>query len=224
MAGGLVPPATKWGVTEPIRKPLNAKTTADAVAQLSGAPHHKNGGILLQSKDELITLNLRWHPTRVSRWLIEFQGDQWCSTEGQATLIAFTRAIASAYPCIAGGLAPYDDWMAKHWETIVLPNGVESMYKRGYDFEGAITGLYWLTVLGPEAVAHIGRERLLALPIDGHEDLGAGGMLLRMRPDALQPALADRLSQDRALAQALDDDAIFDIERQDRTLRPIPLQ
>jgi hypothetical protein len=207
---------------EPIRKALTAKSEADAIAMLCGSPTRKLGSVMLRSKDNTFSADIKWNSNKPLRWLLELTGDHFGSSEGWQDMISFFAKLCTQFPSIAGGAAPYDDWKAKHWRDIVSPGGAEGIEKVGFDFKGALTGTYWLTVLGPEAVAHFGKASLQALPIHQYIDLGAGGALLVLRPDPLAPALDARLAHDRAIAAALGQDYFFDIAAADRELKLLP--
>ncbi len=207
---------------EPIGKALNAKTQPNAVALLSGAPVHKLGSVMLRSKDDRFLADIKWHSTKPLKWLLEFKGDALGEQAGWQALIAFAEEISKEFPAIAGGCAHYEDWKAKHWRDVVSAGGAAGVQKVGFDFRGPLTGVYWLTILGADAVAHFGKAKLQALPVHACMDLGAGGVMLVMRPDPLAPALAERLTQDRAVAAALGSEYFFDITNAERELKVIP--
>ncbi len=207
---------------EPIRKALTAKSETDAIAMLCGSPTRKLGSVMLRSKDSSFSADIKWNSSKPLRWLLELSGDHFGTEEGWQDLIGFFAQLCAQFPGIAGGVAPYEDWKAKHWRDILSPGGVEGIQKVGFDFKGPLTGIYWLTVLGPEAVAHFGKASLQALPIHQFIDLGAGGALLVLRPDPHAPALDVRLAQDRAIAAALGQDYFFDIAAADRELKLVP--
>ncbi|HEX2898877.1 MAG TPA: hypothetical protein VHS96_04060, partial [Bacteroidia bacterium] len=97
---------------EPVRKVLNAKTLPAAVAMLSGAPKYKLGSMMLRSKDSAFLADLKWHSTKTAKWLIEFSGAAYADPAGWQSLIDFCSRLCRAFPALAGGCAPYEDWNA----------------------------------------------------------------------------------------------------------------
>lgn len=219
--GSLVVPAF-YNAVEPVKKVLNAKSMPEAQAMLAGLPKRTGGHVMLRSKEPSSIAWLKWNAQRPMTWHFYIDGGHMQSPAGGAALIGFFQALCSRFPGLVGGGAPQADWQAKHWRTVVSPGGAQGVQKKGLDFRGFITGVYWLTVLGPEAVAHLGKARLQALPVHACLDLGAGGLLLVLRPDPLASALEARLAHDREIASLIGADYIFDIADPDRELQKVP--
>ena len=211
-----------FGAVEPVKKKLDAKTMADARAMLAGMPKRNAGSVMLRSKDDSWLSWIKWNATRTMTWQFYLDDSLLQTAAGLQQLQDFFAKLCAQFPAIAGGGAPYEDWKAKHWRDVLSPGGVPGVQKVGFDYRGPLTGVYWLTILGADAVAHFGKAMLQALPIHACVDLGAGGVMLVMRPDPLAPALAERLAQDRAIAAALGSEYFFDITDADRELKVIP--
>lgn len=211
-----------FGAVEPVKKVLDASSKPEALAMLAGGERRNAGNIMLRNKDSNCLSWIRWHSTRTCTWQFFLDPSLLQTPKGLADTLTFFTKLCSRFPGLVGGGAPYEDWQAKHWRKVVSAGGAQGMQKIGFDYRGPITGIYWLTVLGTQAVAHFGTDRLQALPVYKCIDLGEGGLLLVLRPDPFASALDARLAQDRAIAAAIGSDYIFDIADADRQLKLVP--
>lgn len=211
-----------FGAVEPVNKVLDGDSWAEATALLAGGSKRNAGNIMLRTADTGCLSWIRWHSSRATTWQFFIDQSLLRTENGLGELKGFFAKLCERFPAIAGGGAPYEDWQAKHWRKVVSPGGAEGIQKIGFDFRGGLTGVYWLTVLGQEAVMHFGKEKLLALPVHECIDLGAGGVMLVLRPAPFAPALAARLAQDREIAGILGRDYFFDIAEAEREVKMMP--
>jgi hypothetical protein len=220
LAEAPVPPQT-FGSSEPAREKLVRDSWPEAARMLCSTPQRSGGTIFFQSKKPRSTIMIQWSSGSVSEWYWELDDAVLARAGGAAAVADFMGRLFREFPAVFAGVSPEEEWHAKHWLVEKLEYG--RMEQRvGFDLQGCLPGVYWMTVFGKELVEHFGAARLRATPVAQAMDLGAGGMALVLETGpaaAKQRALA---AEEDRLREAIGDEYFFDITRRDRRCTPVP--
>jgi hypothetical protein len=207
----------RFDVKEPVRRPIDWDDLREPAQLLAGSPECDAGAILLKGARYRFLAVIAWNQDGVVPWDFYLSCKFFRTKDSVEKFIQFVVAISKRFPVIYGWAAPQDDWKAKHW---LIEGTSES--KLGTTLEEGLPGMYWITIFGPQLVEHFGRARLEGLPVSRIIDLGAAGLLVQVREMPSEPELAERLREDRKIAEALGGEYFFDITRPRAVTSPIP--
>lgn len=134
-------------------------------------------------------------------------------------------SLCNLLPALYGfgcSIAEYD---AKHRIVTSLPGGGRVTEWAGVataEFGQYLSGIYWLTIFGPELVRAFGKDRLMALPDVTAFSLDSEQIALRLNEPAQPMDMARRLAAERNLAEQIGGQYFFDSSQPDRRLKSIP--
>jgi hypothetical protein len=117
---------------------------------------------------------------------------------------------------------PVAEYSAKHTVVEQVPGGTATGETGGShdDFFRYLPGLYWLTLFGPELVAHFG-AKLDNLPESSVVELD-GSRAVLLNGSVIPENMEDRLRLQARWASHLGADHFFDRERPKDDLKPVP--
>jgi hypothetical protein len=214
LASGPFPP-THFDVAEPVRRKLDPARRSQAARILSGVPEHTGGSLFLKSKHPPSTFIYRWAPGIIAEWYGEMDDGVIAHKGGRKELIHFITSLFCEFPCVFAGVAPAEDWKAKHW--IVEEDGNGKLIKKtGLDLERSIPGVYWMSIFGAELVAHFGRGTLSSVPDCEVIDLGDAGVALVLTIDPDRERQTQRAAREERIIRALGLEYFFDISKPNR--------
>lgn len=180
----------------------------------------KAGSLYL--KNSFYEATFGWQRKFPARWDIKLY-DAFFEESGRLLmLVDFVTSLCRRFPVLFGGVAPEEDWEAKHWLTETGDNGGQIKRCYGAYMVRSLPGIYWLTIFGTQLVSHFGHETIKGLEmIHSCIDLGTNGLEIMMRENPTEDTLVRRMEHDYQVVEALGKEYFFDIEDLSMPCRPI---
>lgn len=211
----------RFDAHEPVRKAYAPDALDEPISLLCGHPQYLYGEILLRGAKGHYLAWFKWSQASVSRWHIYLSQRFFDRPKAVEELTEFVAGLCSKFPPLYGGVAPKEDWDAKHVLVTRVPGG-ETHEKVGLDISECLPGIYWGTVFGAPVVGRLGLKEMAGrLPVARSIDLGEGGLLLVLRESPFTPELPERLRHDREVAHLIGGQYFFDKDDPDKVCAPV---
>jgi hypothetical protein len=207
---------------EPVRRIYDPNDLTAPSKLLAGSSEFRSGSIFLKGQKHKLLYWFKWSESSISSWHIWLDDKFFERPERTDEFLNLMVRLCESFPIIYGGVAPQEDWEAKHWFTTDLPGGGTSSAKVGLSLEGCLPGVYWITLFGANLVSYFGHSKIKDLPTYRTIDTGSGGTLLMLRENPLSPALSQRLLHDSQVMDLLGRQYFFLIDDRKDTCQPIP--
>ena len=211
----------KYGVHEPLKHVFKSGKNKEAIEMLSGYGG-RFGDILLKGKRHKFLCWIRWcEGGRIMEWIFWFDDIILEKDDLQKHFLQFIADTSHYFNIIFGGIAVEEEWKTKHWKITKHKDGGETMTKKGLDWEGYLTGMYWTTIFG---------ERLFKKFINSNLDIVPYIIintnqvnLLMINKNPFNHKSKERLKTDKELMKYLGEKYFFDIKKLNKKLATVKL-
>jgi hypothetical protein len=206
----------QYGIGEPVRN--RYKGNRQDVIKLLLGPNNESGTVFLKGTTDALSV-ITWIKQRRAKWEFYLEDTYLSASAHVSEFTNFITKVCREFEIEYGWAAPEEDWRAKHWRSDYDEKGHRiGRTKVGADLDSGLPGIYWLTAFGSSLAKKLGNDSFSALPVYEVLDFGDGGKAILLRESPYEPSVAERLKQDRTVAQELGAEYFFDIEHPDKRL------
>lgn len=211
----------RYDMSEPVRRPYNAKDLSEPSRILSDYPQHQSGSLVLKGAKYQYLLWVSWGNS-LSSWHISLSPKYFSQQERTMEFVRFIMNLCDKYQMVYGYGGAEEDWQATHWVVEPLASGSTARKKAQYDMERCLPEPSWFTVFGKALQTHFDPGLLKSLPVHQIFEVGQHMIGMLMHESPFQSERPERLRQAHEIAILLGSEYFFDINDLDKVCRAIP--
>lgn len=207
---------TKYGTSESASEAFSLTNMEKPLRMLSGSMvDYLSGEIFLKGDEYSLLYWIRWSVNAYTNWYIQLD-DKYFEDEARVDkFVTFISDLSQYFQILYGGVAPEEDWDAKHWYTRKTKNMTTREYV-GHELQSCLPGIYWLTIMGDSIVQQLGEETIKSLDVHRMIEFSPTGIGIMQSPSPYAADKETRLTNDKEIIKTLGSQYFFDLDNRKR--------